>query len=188
MLELQDAIREKEALCCYLKHHDIHYGKAVHMLTEHPEYQKLLHSYFIPPNQNLQDWMNSPYEKSNNHPEQLIHNTGFGYAVRSKSELLIDYALHSHRILFRYEYALTLDGITFYPDFTILHPITGDLIYWEHFGLMDDPTYTRRNFSKLNTYVDNGIIPNINLITTYETKDEPLDTKQVNGMINLFLQ
>ena len=93
-----------------------------------------------------------------------------------------------NQIPFRYECPLELGNTTLYPDFTIMHPKTGELIYWEHFGMMDDPAYCKNVFSKLNLYVANGIIPNINLITTYETKDFPLDTEQINNMISLYLQ
>lgn len=187
-LELEDAIHEKAALEFYLRHHDNNSGKAQKFLTEIPGFQTLLASHFNPQDQNLSDWMHTPYERNKNHLEQLTHQTGFGYAVRSKSELLIDYALHVNNIPFRYEAALTLDSATLFPDFTIKHPKTEQLIYWEHFGLMDDPVYYKNAFSKLNLYVSHGIIPNINLITTYETKDFPLDTKQINDMINLYLK
>ena len=69
-----------------------------------------------------------------------------------------------------------------------MHQKSGELIYWEHFGMMDDPVYSKNAFSKLKLYVANDIVPNINLITTYETKDFPLDTKQINDMISLYLQ
>lgn len=185
-LELEDAIHEKKALDFYLRHHSNNHGKAVQLLTEVPEYQKLLSSYFRPLNQELLNWMNSPYEHNNKYPEQLTHCTGFGYSVRSKSESLIDLALHTHKIPFRYECALVLGDSKIYPDFTIRHPETGETYYWEHFGKMDDPAYCRNVCSKLNLYTANGIIPNINLITTYETKQHPLDAKQVDTMIQTF--
>ena len=186
-LELKDAISEKTALDFYLRHHNSNFGKSRKLLAEIPEFQTLLSSYFNPKNKDFNNWMHSSYERNTKHSEQLTHQTGFGYAVRSKSELLIDYALHVNNIPFRYECALTLNNTTIYPDFTIMHPKTGEFIYWEHFGMMDDPSYYKNVFSKLNLYVSNGIIPNINLITTYETKDYPLDTKQINDMISMFL-
>ena len=188
LLELEDAIHEKAALDFYLRHHDNNSGKARKLLAEIPEFQTLLSSHFNPQNEELNNWMHATYEHNPKHPEQLTHQTGFGYAVRSKSELLIDYALHVNNIPFRYECALELSNTTIYPDFTIIHPKTGQIIYWEHFGMMDDPAYYKHAFSKLNLYVANGIIPNINLITTYETKAIPLDAKQINDMINLYLQ
>ena len=68
-------------------------------------------------------------------------------------------------------------------DFTIRHPITGEMVYWEHFGLMDEEEYRNSVYKKLKFYCDNGIIPSINLITTYETKQHPLDANHVEAII-----
>lgn len=70
-----------------------------------------------------------------------------------------------------------------YPDFTIRHPKTGRLFYWEHFGLMNQLTYRKSTCSKLQLYISNGIIPNIQLITTYETQEEPLDPETVEKIV-----
>lgn len=91
--------------------------------------------------------------------------------------------LHVNSIPFRYECELQLGETTLYPDFTLRHPLTGNLFYWEHFGMMDNPAYCRNVSSKLQLYFSHGIIPSINLITTYETKDDPLDVEIVEGII-----
>lgn len=187
-LALKDATLEKNALNLYLRHHPQAYGQELQQLMAVPEYQRLLSSYFTPLNQELQSWSNSPFEQNKQCPEHLIHRTKHGYCVRSKSELLIDLALHSNNIPFRYECALTLGDSTVYPDFTIRHPQTGQTFYWEHFGLMDNADYCKKTFSKLNLYTSNGIIPSIHLITTYETKQHPLGTEQIDAIIqNYFL-
>ncbi len=94
--------------------------------------------------------------------------------------------LYTHKIPFRYECALSLNHVVIYPDFTIRHPITGQIYYWEHFGMMDHPTYSQNTCSKLQLYTANGIYPSIQLITTYETKDHPLDSEYVETMIHHF--
>lgn len=153
-----------------------------------PEYQNLLSSYLSSPTQELIDWMNAPYERNPKYPEQLIFRTNSPYFVRSKSESLIFTALQSNKIPFRYECALTLGEITLYPDFTIRHPKTGETFYWEHFGKMDDTGYCRNACSKLDLFTAHGIIPSIQLITTYETKQHPLDMSQVDAIIqNYFM-
>ena len=76
-----------------------------------------------------------------------------------------------------------LDGIMIYPDFTIRHPKTGETFYWEHFSLMDNPTYSKNACSKLQHYISSGIIPSIQLITTYETKDNPLSAEKVEKIV-----
>lgn len=75
----------------------------------------------------------------------------------------------------------------FYPDFTILHPLTGKEIYWEHFGKMDLPEYAKNAADKLHMYARNGIYPGDRLITTYETMEQPLDTAIVQKLITYHL-
>jgi hypothetical protein len=70
-----------------------------------------------------------------------------------------------------------------YPDFTTRHPKTGQVYYWEHFGLMDQPEYINRACQKIKMYCENGIIPGINLILTYETKENPLSIDQVEKIV-----
>lgn len=183
---LADLSHEKMALDLYLKHHRTDSPKVTQLLNELPAYQELLSPYFKPLSQELSDWMTSPYETNPKYPENLIHKTASGRFVRSKSEAMIDFFLYTNHIPFRYECALTLDNITFYPDFTIRHPQTGEFFYWEHFGLMDDPTYSKNVFSKLQLYTSHGIIPSIQLITTYETQQKPLSTVFIQRTIEYY--
>ena len=96
---------------------------------------------------------------------------------------MISHFLYTNRIPFRYECALNLDTTTLYPDFTIRHPSTGEFYYWEHFGLMDDPSYCKTVSSKIYFYSINGIIPMIHLITTYETQNNPLSIETIEKTI-----
>ena len=82
-------------------------------------------------------------------------------------------ALNQHHIPYRYECELVLGKSTFYPDFTIKHPVTDEILYWEHFGLMEDKLYCQNAYRKLQVYADNGIIPGKNLIVTFETRNNP---------------
>ena len=157
--------------------------KAAQLLTEPSGYSELLTSWFAPSSPELSSWMSADFEHNQNYPEQLIHKTSSGNLVRSKSEAMIDLFLHTHRIPFRYECALQLNEITLYPDFTIRHPKTGEYYYWEHFGKMNDSAYSKNVFSKLQLYNSHGIIPSINLITTYETKEYPLSAEVIEKII-----
>ena len=91
--------------------------------------------------------------------------------------------LYTNKIPFRYESPLQLNHITVYPDFTIRHPATGQFFYWEHFGLADQSEYRQNMISKLDLYTSHGLIPNINLITTYETKEHPLSMNYVKKTV-----
>lgn len=180
-LQAEDLLHEQKAIDFYLRHH-ITDNHAQQLLSDDSGYSELLSPFFTPSSQEHQNWMNSPYKHNENYPEQLIHKTSSGILVRSKSEAIIAMLLHIYKIPFRYECALQLGDATIFPDFTILHPQTGQIFYWEHFGIMDNPTYQRNAFSKLELYASNGIYPSLQLITTYETKDHPLDSGIVETM------
>lgn len=177
----EDIVHEKRAIDYYLRHHA--FPKAEHMLAEMPEYQELLSPYFKPQSQELHDWMKSPYDYNRKYPEMRIIKTSSGNLVRSKSEALIDMALYKNKIPFRYECALQLGESTTYPDFTIRHPRTGKTYYWEHFGKMDDPRYSKNVGLKLQLYINNKILPGIQLITTYETIEHPLNSEAIENII-----
>ena len=160
--------------------------KAAELLSKNEEYGRLLATTGQPTSEILREWMRESYDKNTKYPEQLNHKAYSGNMVRSKSEELIDMYLSMFQIPFRYECALQVGNTTIYPDFTIRHPITGDVYYWEHFGMMDDSNYSSNAFSKLQLYMFNGIIPGKKLITTYETKDHPLDSEQIEKIIRLY--
>lgn len=181
-LQAQYITKEISSMEYCLKHHKSNRSLAEDLLTA-PEYQELLASHFSPVSQELFTWMSAPYERNQQFPEQLIHKASSGIMVRSKSEAIIDMLLHINKIPFRYECKLQLGETILYPDFTLRHPSTGDLYYWEHFGMMDNPGYHRNASAKLQLYFSHGIIPTINLITTYETKDNPLDIGIVEDII-----
>ena len=180
---LDDLIHEKTALAFYLRHHHPASQKQELLLRELPGYAELLAPYFKLESPHLEDWIHATYEQNPKYPEHLIHKTVSGHLVRSKSEAIIASLLYTNHIPFRYECALHLNGIILYPDFTILHPHTEEVFYWEHFGMMDDPSYSKNAVSKLHTYISHGFIPSINLITTYETLQNPLNAEVVQKTI-----
>lgn len=94
--------------------------------------------------------------------EGLIHRTKRGDLVRSKAEVIIANELLAQGID-RYEYEAPVrlaDGTTRYPDFTVTDDDTGEVFYWEHLGLLHDPTYRARWERKLAAYRGAGILTN----------------------------
>lgn len=172
---------EQNALCLYSNNH----LQASHaqQLLEVPEYKTILAPYFISFSKELSDWCKDSYQSNPSHPSNLTHKSCSGNYVRSKSESIIDSLLYINKLPFRYECALKLGDVLIYPDFTIRHPVTGEFYYWEHFGLMDNPTYIQNACSKIQLYSVNGIVPSVNLITTFETKDYPLSHDKVQRII-----
>lgn len=130
-----------------------------------------------------QKWMEEEYIQYTKYPEQLQHKCLSGEYVRSKSEVIIANTLFTNHIPYRYECLLSLGASSFYPDFTILDPSNLQVTYWEHFGMMDIPSYSDNAFNKLKHFAHFGIIPGINLITTYETAQHPIDSEQILQLV-----
>jgi len=129
------------------------------------------------------EWYLNPYKKNPDHPEQLIFPVKLGFKVRSKSEVLIADRLYEEGILYHYEEQLILSDHSSYPDFNI--PITLYRKYaWEHFGAMDKPLYFNRTRGRIMDYLDHQWLPGINMLTTYETKQNPLTEEQVDHVIS----
>jgi len=183
---LKSLKQEKTAIEFYLRHHKT--NQAEQFLEPTSPYYKLLLPFFDSQNEDYQKWMTDDYERNTKYPEQLIYKASSGNYVRSKSEMMIDMFLHINKIPFRYECALQLGEISIYPDFTVRHPITGEIYYWEHFGMMDDPNYCRNAYLKLQTYTSNGIIPTVHLIMTFETKEHPLGSDMIEEIIEYYFK
>jgi hypothetical protein len=128
--------------------------------------------------------------------KRLIHKTERGHLVRSKSELVIADKLFARNINYGYELELKLaDGVRCYPDFTIEDAATGATFYWEHLGMLADPSYRRRWEAKLDQYVRNGIKPhqegggpNGTLLVTQDDPGGALDASVIAKLIDEVLK
>ena len=127
-----------------------------------------------------------PKEIDDNVPELYTEKNE---RVRSKSEIIIANTLLSMNIPYKYEMPLKLKAIwtRIHPDFTVLNKRTRKVYYWEHFGMMDDLDYVKKNMKKLDVYIKNGIYVGDQLILTTETSTEPLQTSVIKQMINKYL-
>lgn len=115
-------------------------------------------------------------------PEALKFYTKMGIIVRSKSEVIIATALYDNNIKFEYEKAIKISDVIYYPDFTV-EKKNGDIILWEHLGLIDNPDYRNKAYRKILKYNENGYYQGKNLILTYETAESPLDPMDVEHEI-----
>ena len=120
------------------------------------------------------------------HDENKTFQDENGNSFRSKSECLIANALEKYGLPYQYEATLELKGRTILPDFTIIHPRTGQNIYWENFGMLDILSYMDKARTKLGLYFESGIYPGVNLIITCESSRLQLDQNQIVRKIRYF--
>lgn len=154
----------------------------------HKERQKLVKPIAVSDKEFLRQWEEYEYAGKNfddNMPELY---TDRNERVRSKSEVIIADSLYKANIPYRYECPLELrNGFVIYPDFTLLNMRTRENIYWEHLGMMDDATYAENAIQKINTYMQNGIYVGKNLLLTFETRNNPINHRTIDIIINNYV-
>jgi len=128
--------------------------------------------------------------------EGLIHKTLQGESVRSKSEVIIANMLHGAGIDYEYELPfIGSDGSVRYPDFTIEDSETGRIYYWEHLGLLSQPSYRKRWKRKLEWYKSQGVSQIEEsrdeakvLITTMDDSAGGIDSTTIKNRVNTILR
>ena len=111
-----------------------------------------------------------------------------GERVRSKSEKIIADKLFFKNIPYHYERPIYLKGFgKVYPDFHCLNVNRRKEIIWEHFGMMGDAEYSGKALRKIELYTQNGYYYGDNIIYTFESLENPMNTKVVDEMMNYFL-
>ena len=149
--------------------------------------KQLVEPIFIDNETYASQWQTKNYERKKDIPDGS-YMTQKDEAVRSKSEIIIANILNSKKIPYHYEYPVQLhNGNIIHPDFFCLNKRTRQEFYWEHCGKMDDPIYTTSMTQRITDYSKTGIIPGKNLILTFETAKNPLETKVIERLIEGFL-
>lgn len=149
--------------------------------------KNLVNSISETPLQKLQLWKSTPYKSLTINNSYDYIETINGERVRSKSEKILADLFHEKGIVYKYECPIYFDRVTLHPDFTFFDPANEKEIYWEHFGMIDNPIYSKNMMQKLATYADNGIILGKNLIVTFESSEKILDINYAENLIDQFL-
>ena len=155
---------------------------------EHPDRRK----YIVPIEptweQCLEAWKSKEYTGLEFQEGTPLILSEKGERVRSKSEKIIADYLYHNGIEYKYECPIYLKGQgNVYPDFTLLSRKSGKEIYFEHFGMMDEPSYARKAIRKIQTYEENGIFIGDSLIVTFETSQTVIGTKELDRLMRKYV-
>lgn len=150
-----------------------------------PERLELLKPYQLSDKEYVEQWLATPFESNPTFPEHKQFKTSKGEMVRSKSENIIAEHLIKLGIPYKYEAPLFYSGNRcIYPDFTILNVRKRQIIYLEHFGMMDSDEYRKNEFfDKLRKYRLAGLVLGDNLIATFEDKDNQIDLSMLDMLL-----
>ena len=158
-------------------------------LNEHIERKKRIQPVETTWEDKMNVWKTKEYIGKDFPDGMPVIRTEKGERVRSKSEKIMADYFYRNGIEYKYECPIYLKGIgVVYPDFTFLSQKTGEEIYWEHHGRMDDPAYARNAVRKINAYENNNIYPGERLIITYETSQMILNTDKIEKLVEKYLK
>ena len=137
--------------------------------------KKLVKSRIVTDDQFLEAWLAVEYQGKEFREDEPEYISMKGERVRSKTEKIIADTLYHLNIPYRYEYPLNLKGYgIIYPDFTLLDQKTRENVYWEHFGMMENPEYCSKAMKKIDLYGRNGYYTSKNLLLTFESTSQPI--------------
>lgn len=160
----------------YCKKDEIELAKA--LVQKEYDKKMLITPYVTPIDAFVSEWK-SKYETGKNDIYfKYEYTTENCEAVRSKSEKMIADKLLLLGIPYVYETSLTLqNGSHVFPDFILLNKRTRETLFYEHFGMMDDPDYCKKALEKLDKYEINGIRLGENLLATFESSQKGINMK-----------
>ena len=158
-------------------------------IKEHKERQRFIQPTEPTWQQRLGEWKSKEYKGKGFGDEMPMIVTERGERVRSKSEKIMADYFYRNGIEYKYECPIYLKGMgVVYPDFTFLSKKTGKEIYWEHNGMVDEPSYARSMVRKIDAYENSGIFIGERLILTYETEQSVLGTAKIEQMVEKYLE
>lgn len=109
------------------------------------------------------------------YPEKLIQPTNKGEKVRSKYEQSIANILYELGIPYIYEKPNYFNKVRYLPDFTILDPQYGTVVYIEAFGRMHDSDYSLNVVKKVHDYEAEGLVQGKDLFLVFDSPSSPFD-------------
>lgn len=121
---------------------------------------------------------------------KYVIKTTRGEYVKSIAEFMIAETLLNYGVPYIYEEKVRTIDLQYYkPDFTAINIKTGQILIWEHLGMLEKQDYLDNNILKFESFRLMGIYPGNGMIITMSSKDKPLKQETVEYIVeNSFLK
>ena len=125
-------------------------------------------------------------------PERLTQPTLAGFCVRSKSEAIIVNMMAGRNVRFVYEEPFSIDipgrgRAIVHPDF-VIYLNSGEIIIWEHMGMLSVDSYADAQTKKIQMYHQAGYTLGKNLFLTADDADGTLDISVISRIIDVICE
>ena len=109
-----------------------------------------------------------------------------GIHMRSRAEMMVAEVLGELNLKYKYEPAVDVNGVIYYPDFVVYIEAIDCCFFVEVMGMTDDYKYMVNSIAKLNDYANAGIHINKNLLLITSTATYVPDFDDIyNSIVNL---
>lgn len=146
------------------------------------DFQKELYrpckDYFLGKAPENADFERLPERQNPFHPEELNIRTDLG-VFRTREEYLTARSMNTLGLRFKYETPLAVGMYYRYPDFAVLHPRTGKIVYIEYAGKMHDQEYRKSLLKRIDEYANAGVYLGVNLFVIASAPGEGFDMEAV---------
>ena len=103
--------------------------------------------------------------------------------MRSRAELIVAEVLDELRLQYKYEPAMEINGVVYFPDFIVYIEAIDSCFVIEVLGMADNIEYMMNNSGKLAKYAGAGLIINGNLLLIAGTASYVPDTDEVYNCV-----
>ena len=127
----------------------------------------------------LENDANDTYLKTDNY-----RFNGIKYRSAAERDIAIFYT--EMGIPFKYEPRVSLKGLVkpIYPDFVPYFEELDTCKFHEHFGIKESADYMTTTKIKYGNYAAAGLIPDLDILFTYDTEDMPFDIRYLSAKLN----
>jgi hypothetical protein len=115
-----------------------------------------------------------------------LYNFFDGIYYRSSVERDIAIFYTELGIPFKYEPSVMLAGLAkpINPDFVLYIEELDNCKFHEHFGMKDSSDYLSLTKVKFGNYANAGLVPNLDVLYTFDTEEFPFDIRYLSAMLN----
>lgn len=120
-------------------------------------------------------------------PEKLVLKSASGEMMRTRGEIIIGNTLDELGLTYVYEWPKQIGGKLRWPDFTVLHPKTHEIVTIEYMGMYSDAEYRENNNPKLDEFFNDGYVLGQNLWVFMDNEAGVIDSNIIRRVIRALL-
>ncbi|MBQ0041169.1 MAG: hypothetical protein KBS56_03995 [Clostridiales bacterium] len=122
-------------------------------------------------------------ERYRPYPDRLVLRSASGEMMRTRGEIIVGNTLDELGLTYVYEWPKQIAGKLRWPDFTVLHPKTHEVITIEYMGMYSDAEYRENNNPRLDEFFSEGYVLGQNLWAFMDNEEGIIDSNKIRRVL-----